>query len=156
MHNRRTERAMDPEIVLTDAPSPEDRAAVLKGLITFNEAHAGPSDWRALAVLARDPATGRTLGGLCGGSYAGWLFVELLWLPEALRHGGVGTRLMRAAEAEAARRGCLGVWLDTYSFQARGFYEKLGYALFGTLDDCPPGFQRFYLFKRLGAAAAAG
>ncbi|HUA56830.1 MAG TPA: GNAT family N-acetyltransferase [Candidatus Sulfotelmatobacter sp.] len=146
---------MVPDIVLTDAPSLDDRTTVLKGLVAFNEAHAGPSDWRALAVLARDPATGRTLGGLCGGSYAGWLFVELLWLPETLRRGGIGTRLMRAAEAEAARRGCCGVWLDTYSFQARGFYERLGYTLFGTLDNCPPGFQRFYLCKRLAGAAAA-
>ena len=146
---------MDLDIVLTDTPSSEDRAAVLKGLIAFNEAHAGPHAWQSLAVLVRDPATGRTQGGLCGASFAGWLFVELLWLPEALRRGGIGTRLMRAAEAEATRRFCRGVWLDTYSFQARGFYEKLGYTLFGTLDDCPPGFQRFYLYKRLAPPAAA-
>jgi GNAT superfamily N-acetyltransferase len=142
---------MTPDIVLTDSPSAADREAVLKGLIRFNEAAAGPINWRPLAVLVKDPATGQTLGGLTGGSFHGWLFIELFWLPEALRRGGLGTRLIRQAEDEAARRGCLGVWLDTYSFQARGFYEKLGYRLFGTLDDAPPGHQRFYLQKRLGA-----
>ena len=140
---------MTPEIVLTDSPSAADREAVLNGLIEFNEAATGPSGWQPLAVLVRDPATGRTLGGLTGASFHGWLFVELFWLPEALRRGGLGTRLIRRAEAEAARRGCRGVWLDTYSFQARGFYEKLGYSLFGTLDDMPPSHQRLYLQKRL-------
>jgi GNAT superfamily N-acetyltransferase len=143
---------MTPDIVLTDAPSAEDRAAVLNGLIQYNETHAGPHGWQPLAVLVRDPATGRTLGGLSGASFHGWLFIELFWLPEDLRSGGLGTRLMRQAEAEAARRGCRGIWLDTYSFQARGFYEKLGYTLFGTLDDCPPSHQRFYLHKRLAPA----
>jgi GNAT superfamily N-acetyltransferase len=140
---------MTPEIVLTDSPSASDREAVLKGLMVFNDAVIGPSGWQPLGVLVKDPTTGRTLGGLTGASYHGWLFIELFWLPEELRRGGLGTRLIRRAEQEAARRGCRGVWLDTYSFQARGFYEKLGYTLFGTLDDAPPGHQRFYLHKRL-------
>jgi len=140
---------MTPEIVLTDNPSAADREAVLYGLIEFNEAATGLSGWQPLAVLLKDPATGRTLGGLTGASFHGWLFIELFWLPEGLRRGGLGTRLIRQAEAEAARRGCRGVWLDTYNFQARGFYEKLGYRLFGTLDDMPPGGQRLYLQKRL-------
>jgi GNAT superfamily N-acetyltransferase len=143
---------MTPDIVLTDAPSVEDRAAVLNGLIQFNEAHAGPHGWHPLAVLVRDSATGRTVGGLAGASFHGWLFIELLWLPDHLRSAGLGTRLIRQAEAEASRRGCRGIWLDTYSFQARGFYEKLGYTQFGMLDDCPPGHQRFYLAKRLAPA----
>ena len=56
-----------------------------------------------------------------------------------------GTR----AEAEAIRRGCLGAWLDTFSFQARGFYERLGYAVFGALADYPPGHDRFFMQKPL-------
>jgi hypothetical protein len=53
-------------------------------------------------------------------------------------------------EAEAIRRGCHGAFLDTFSYQARPFYEKLGYEVFGTLEDYPPGHQRFYMRKRLG------
>jgi ribosomal protein S18 acetylase RimI-like enzyme len=55
--------------------------------------------------------------------------------------------MLLQAEQEAKARGCRGVWLDTYSFQARGFYERLGYAVFGTLDDYPPGQSRIFLHK---------
>jgi hypothetical protein len=55
---------------------------------------------------------------------------------------------MAAAETEGRRRGCSAVWLDTFEFQARPFYEKLGYRLFGTLDF-PAGFKRFFLQKAL-------
>ncbi len=77
------------------------------------------------------------------------LFVELLFVPDSMRRAGIGRQVLRAAEEEAARRGCVGVWLDTFSFQARGFYERLGYTVFGTLDDYPPGHNRFFLEKRL-------
>jgi GNAT superfamily N-acetyltransferase len=59
---------------------------------------------------------------------------------------------MAEAEAEALRRGCHAASLDTYSFQARGFYERLGYSVFGIIDDCPPGHSRIYLIKRLGSS----
>jgi GNAT superfamily N-acetyltransferase len=78
--------------------------------------------------------------------------VAALWVDEPHRGQGVGTQLLAEAEAEAERRGCLGVYLDTYSFQARPFYERLGYQLFGTLPDCPPGATKFYLYKRLDEA----
>ena len=79
------------------------------------------------------------------------LHVTLLFVPASLRGAGVGRTLMMEAEAEAMRRGCSAVSLDTFSFQARGFYEKLGYSVFGTLEDYPQGHRRFYLTKRLGA-----
>ena len=56
-------------------------------------------------------------------------------------------QLMNDAEREAIRRGCRGAWLDTYSFQARGFYERLGYTIFGTIDNYPPGHSRIFLKK---------
>jgi GNAT superfamily N-acetyltransferase len=56
---------------------------------------------------------------------------------------------MRRAEEIALDRGCIGVWLDTFAFQARGFYEKLGYSLFGQLDDHPRESARYFLKKRL-------
>lgn len=56
---------------------------------------------------------------------------------------------MRLAEEEAVRRGCLGAWLDTFSFQARGFYERLGYSVFGVIEGYPPGHSRFFLKKTL-------
>jgi GNAT superfamily N-acetyltransferase len=136
------------EITLTDAPDPAAREVIVGGLIAYNEAHAGPRNWRPLAVLLHDEG-GVLVGGLWGGTAYGWLFTELLFVPEGLRGGGLGAEALARAEAEARARGCVGAWLDTFAFQARGFYEKLGYRLFGEIQDYPPGSARYFLMKRL-------
>jgi GNAT superfamily N-acetyltransferase len=140
---------MLPEIIATDEPDLSARDAIGRGLEGFNEARNGPGEFRRLALLLRNPATSEIVGGLWGWTYRHWLTVELLFVPEALRGTGLGSELMRLAEAEAIRRGCRGAWLDTFSFQARGFYERLGYAVFGEIADCPPGHSRLFLSKTL-------
>jgi GNAT superfamily N-acetyltransferase len=135
-------------IVATEKPTVADRDAVLAVLNAYNQSRAGPSHYRPLALLLRD-AAGGTIGGLWGRSMYDWLYVELVAVPEPLRRKGVGSQLMRRAEAVAAERGCVGVWVDTYGFQAREFYEKLDYDIFGTIDDHPRGSQRFFFSKRL-------
>jgi hypothetical protein len=62
---------------------------------------------------------------------------------------------MQQAEDEARQRLCLGAWLDTFSFQARGFYERLGYTVFGTINDFPPGHSRIFMKKRFASSARA-
>jgi GNAT superfamily N-acetyltransferase len=136
------------QITLTDAPDPAAREVIVGGLIAYNEAHAGPRSWRPLAVLLHDEA-GAVVGGLWGGTAYGWLFTELLFVPEALRGRGLGAELLARAEAEALARGCVGAWLDTFAFQARGFYERLGYSLFGEIEGYPPGSARYFLMKRM-------
>src|SRR5476649_1303911 len=116
---------MTPDIVLTDQPSLADRETVLVGLVRFNEAQIGPSTHRPLAVLLKDPTTGATTGGLVGATSNGWLFIEWVIVPEPIRGSGLGATPVTAAEAEALQRACHGAWLDTYDFQARGFYERL-------------------------------
>ncbi len=138
---------MSPEIIVTDRPSRASHEAILSGLLAFNESAAGPANYRSLAVLVKDE--GRVVGGLWGATGFGWLFVQLFYLPQELRGEGLGSEVLRRAEAEARQRGCRAVWLDTFSFQARGFYEGLGYRVFGTLEDYPPGHRRFFLQKTL-------
>ncbi len=135
-------------IVVADTPDDKDRAAILAPLVAYNDAVAGPAGSAPVAVLLRDTA-GVTVGGLWGRSSYDWLFVEYLVVPEAGRGRGLGTRLIAEAERIARARGCTGLWLDTYAFQARGFYEKLGFTVFGTLEDHPIGSRRFFLSKRL-------
>jgi GNAT superfamily N-acetyltransferase len=101
-----------------------------------------------LAVALRD-RQGRLVGGLAGCSLFGWLVVELLWVDPAARGVGHGRRLLAAAEAEALRRGCHHARVNTYSFQAPGFYERCGYALAATLADSPRGHQRHTFVKAL-------
>jgi GNAT superfamily N-acetyltransferase len=141
---------MIPKFIMTDAPEAHARRAILSPLVSFNETMAGrPEDHRPLVILVPDPASGAVLGGLWGETMFGHLHVDLLFVPESARGTGIGRRLMMDAEAEAIRRGCRGSWLDTYSFQARGFYEKLEYTVFGTIEDFPPGHSRFFLRKTL-------
>jgi GNAT superfamily N-acetyltransferase len=139
---------VDAEITLAEVPGLAAHDAILDRLLAFNAAHAAPSDRRPLAVLLRAPG-GELLGGLWGETARGWLCLELLFVPEGLRGLGLGTRLVRRAEDEARARGCHGAWLRTFEFQARGFYERLGYAVFGELVDCPPGHRCYFMRKTL-------
>ena len=115
-------------------------------LVAFNVDRSGPYDLMPLAVFARD-ADGRTLGGATGHTNWGWLTIDGFWLPQVLRRGGWGSRIVRAAEDEARRRGCSRSRLYTYSFRAQGFYEKQGYTVCGVLDDYPPGHRQVWLQK---------
>jgi GNAT superfamily N-acetyltransferase len=130
-------------------PQPDDalRAAIQAPLKAFNEALAGPSGFQTLALALRSPE-GEVVGGLWGHTAYGWLYTQLLAVPEAARQQGLGRDLMQQAEAEARRRGCHAAWVDTI-FGARGFYERLGYRVFGELPEHPAGWTRSFLHKTL-------
>ena len=141
-------------LTLVDNPDMSLRDAIVRPLIAFNAQQTGIDDFCLLALTITDDA-GAVVGGLWARTAMGWLFVELLFVPEALRGQGIGRELLRRAEAEAVARGCHHVWLDTFEFQARGFYEKLGYTVFGTLEGHPVGGRRFFLEKRFDASPTA-
>ena len=130
------------------APGEAERDAILRILAAHNDAVVGPTERRPVAIVVRDDA-GAITGGLWGKIAYRWLFVEALAVSPALKGQGIGRELMQRAETLARDAGCIGMWLDTYSFQARGFYEKLGFGHFGTIDDFPPGHSRFFLSKRI-------
>ena len=140
-------------VAAVDALAAAERDAIVDGLIAYNAEHGFRRMARELSVVARDEA-GAVVGGLLGETNVGWLFVAVLWVAGAYRGRGIGSALLAKAEREARRRNCIGVYLDTFSFQARPFYERLGYQLFGTLPDCPPGGAKYYLYKRLGRITA--
>lgn len=142
-----------PDFEVTDTADPALGAMLLDSILDFNAAVAGPPDGRPLSVVVRDPATGGVRGGITGRTRYGWMFVEIFWLPEDLRGGGLGATLLAAAEREARARGCIGAWLDTMSFQAPGFYEKQGYTCFGVLPDYPPGHSKSFYMKRFDGGA---
>jgi GNAT superfamily N-acetyltransferase len=145
-----------PNIVMPEAPDPQMRRAISIRLRDFNERQAGqPVDFQPLVLLLKHPESEEIIGGLWGDTGFTQLHVDLLFVPEALRGAGLGTKLIYQAEDEARRRGCFGAWLDTFSFQARGFYERLGYTAFGTIEDFPPGHSRIFLKKRFDTAPDA-
>lgn len=138
------------ELTVTDQPDPAASAAIDNTLLVHIRIHAGELTKTPLLVIVRDE-TGQFIGGLDGATYFGWLYVENLAVAEHQRRQGIGSSLLRAAEAEAVHRGCTHAYLDTFSFQARPFYEKHGYKTVGTLEDFPKGHARFFLQKRLGS-----
>lgn len=130
----------------------DDKAheVVRSGLEAFNTALIGENPYHDFALYARD-GQDQVVGGMFGHSGAGWLYIDYLWLHDSQRGQRLGAHLLGLAEEEARQRGCVGVFLYTYSFQAPGFYQKQGYQPMGVLDDCPPGYQRIYLKKSLTA-----
>jgi GNAT superfamily N-acetyltransferase len=138
---------MNVRVHVPDSPSELHRTAITALLVEFNTSHGFPSDHLSLAVLLLDHED-EVIGGLWGKTGYGWLFVELLVVPERLRGRGFGGSLLERAEQIARDRGCIGSWLTTFTFQAEPFYRRLGYTQFGVLDDSPPGSARLFLRKR--------
>lgn len=141
-----TRLAMDYSLALTDIADDAVHQAILTPLRAYNASKAGASKKLPLVVTVLDTA-GSVVGGLWGSTSYEWLFTELLVVPETLRGRGIGRQLMTMAHEEAVARGCRGAWLDTFEFQARGFYEGLGYRVFGEIPQYPPGHSRFFLSK---------
>ena len=120
------------------------------GLIRYNRRTAGPFRYTRTVLSVRGDK-GHLLGGLILQSYWKESYVELLWLSDKARRRGTGRRLIEEAERRARRRGSLLMHLNTYSFQAPGFYEKLGFKRVGGMSGSPPGESRHFYVKRLPA-----
>jgi len=119
--------------------------AVFKGLRTSNVRVLGKFEYKRLAITLRHRGT--IVGGLVGEVYLGWMFVAALCVADDFRDKGFGSKIMKAAEKEARRRGVRNVYVDTFSFQAPGFYKKLGYREFGRLKSFPAGHHQSWLTK---------
>lgn len=135
-------------IELSQDPTEEQRAAILAPLRAYNIAKAGPSLYEPVALLVRDD-NDAILGGLYGHTFYRWLFIELLAVPEEGRGQGIGSKLMNMVEEFAREKDCVGIWLDTFDFQAPGFYKKMGYSECGEIVDYPLGHKRHFFQKRL-------
>lgn len=138
----------DVTLAVDTSPGHADIEALAAGLTEHALPVTRTPGFQPLAVFARD-RDGRLVGGVHAQVNWTWLHISLVWVSPARRHQGLGSRLLGAIEREAADRGCLHAHLDTFSYQARPFYERQGYRLFATLDDYPPGHQRFFLEKSL-------
>ncbi|GGM19929.1 GNAT family N-acetyltransferase [Pseudomonas asuensis] len=140
---------MSTRIEIKTHPKEDDRSAILKPLRAHNFSKAGDPKPESIALLVRDENTDEIIGGLYGEIFYRWLFIELLAIPEEARGQGIGSRLINMAEDVAREKGCIGIWLDTFDFQAPAFYQKHGFTEFGHLDNFPSEHKRFFFQKRL-------
>ncbi|MGE5123615.1 MAG: GNAT family N-acetyltransferase [Acidobacteriaceae bacterium] len=125
----------------------KDMNIILEGLGRNILEHLGNVELgKSVRLFLRD-AAGRTVGGIAGDIFGGWLYISLLWVDEALRNRGFGSELLQRMEQEAVRLGCRHAHLDTYSFEARPFYERAGYEVFARLDEYPAGHAKYFLKK---------
>jgi GNAT superfamily N-acetyltransferase len=143
-------------------PSPVDIDELERRLDEYTEELFGLRTRTHIAFFVRDE-TGEIVGGVNGnyGSFH-WLYINALWVRADLRGLGYGSQLIKQIEDEAIEHGCQNAFLNTMSFQAPEFYKKLGYTVFGELEDFPAGHSRIWLRKtfrvsgrRCGTASAA-
>jgi GNAT superfamily N-acetyltransferase len=103
---------------------------------------------RSVQIFIRDKEN-KAIGGVIGQFFGGWMYISLFWIDESLRNKGYGTKLLKMIENEAIKIGCKYAHTDTYSFEAKPFYEKNGYKLFATLENYPEGHSKYFLKKKL-------
>jgi ribosomal protein S18 acetylase RimI-like enzyme len=137
------------DVRITDEVDETALAELRERIIAYNLATTGLPDGRSLGCFVRDSDGRMMIAGLDGFSWGGYVKIEWLWVHEDHRHRGLGTQLVRAAEAEAVRRGCDVVRVDSHTFQAPGFYENLGYERIGFAVDTPAGHGEVFFLKRV-------
>jgi len=128
---------------------PEEEVIVNRGFAEYNKSQGQVSARRPIALTVYSPDGKLLVGALDGYIFFDWLTVGRLWVSPEQRGGGTGTALLLEAESQAKNLGCVGSTLSTYDFQARPFYEKHGYQVFGVLSDNPKGHDRFFMSKSL-------
>ncbi len=137
------------DIILDEHASEDDERTIRKGVSLFGEQYTVPRNWRAISLVLRS-ADGQAVGGLLGSTIWDWLQIDTLWVCQAERRRGHGRVLVTRAEMLARARGCQNARVDTFEFEARGFYERLGYHVYGELAGFPRGHSHLHLAKRLG------
>ena len=133
---------------MNTAPTESEIRYIEEALKRFNTEKVGEDGHTPLNVVEYDES-GAVIGGILGGTYWGWMNVDILWVDKKHRRKGIGSKLLKTAEKEALCRGCHHVHLDTMSWQAPEFYKKHGYEVVGILPDIPSGNQKYLLTKAL-------
>jgi len=133
--------------------SEEEERLIRKGVSAFSDLHTAPRNWRPVRLVLRADV-GQVIGGLLGSIVWDWLQIDVLWVADAARGRGHGRALLERAEQIARNGGCRNARVDTFDFEARGFYERLGYRVYGELPGFPRGHSHLHLMKTFDDSAA--
>lgn len=135
-------------MTIIENPSEDEIKQISDGLRSYNDRIGGPDNHTPFNLVVKNEDN-EFIGGIIAGTYWGWLYVDILFVDKSCRKGGIGKMLLEKVEAEARARACHHVHLETMSWQALGFYEKLGYKKVYTFEDLPKGYQKYLLIKKL-------
>ncbi len=144
----RVERTVSNFRLAIKEPSVEEKNYLENNINQFNIHLTGIPFGGEVAVLAYD-GQDRLIGGANGFQWGDSFTVEFLWLEEPWRGLDLGSQIMQAIEQQAAQRDCKQLFLDTYNFQAIGFYQKLGYEVVGKIENFPTPYTHYFLKKDL-------
>jgi ribosomal protein S18 acetylase RimI-like enzyme len=136
------------EVLGHDDPARQKPLQLLGEQLSEFHRYATCADYQELITLLWD-GPDRLVGGLLGATHSGWVHVEFIWVNEAVRRQGHGTRLLSAGEQAAVARGCRRAYLDTAGTPAVEFFRHRGYTVCGELTDFNPGLSRYWLQKAL-------
>lgn len=129
-------------------PTQESKDILGSALYQSDALRVGSMNFRVFAAFLRD-TNGRVFGGGLGTVTWNWVYINWLWIEEELRGQGWGREIITSIEKEASKMDCGFSYLNTFDFQGLGFYQKLGYEIFGELDQFPKGHKNYYLKKNL-------
>ncbi|NRD75450.1 GNAT family N-acetyltransferase [Shewanella sp. VB17] len=141
------------EINVINATDEVSFDALVAGVREYNTEMMGDEKSKPLSVVAHDE-NGKLIGGVAGQTIFNHYLISVVWVDKKVRGTGLGRRLMEQAEVEAKKRGCMSAELDTLSFQAPGFYAKLGYEVVGKVEGIPKGHHRYFLLKKFEPSLA--
>ena len=135
-------------VVMSGEPDPNDKQIMVDGMLAYHasKGHVRKTDQYSIVVKDED---NKTIGCVIVSFLWSGMEIESLWVEESHRNQGLGTRLMSAVEAEGKKRGSTVAYTNTFTWQAPEFYKKIGYTLFGQLENFPQGNTLYYFSKRL-------
>lgn len=141
--------AEDLKLIVTQGePDPEDKKALYEGMLAYHKSKGHPRKKELFSIFLKSQS-GKVLGGVIVSFEWNGMQIQTLWVDDSIRNQGWGSKLMQLVEEEAIKRGCTLAFTDTFTWQAPEFYLKLGYTLYGELENLPEGNSLSYYYKKL-------
>lgn len=128
--------------------NPKDYKVLSDGMLLYHSQKGHRRTSEIINIFLKDKDK-KVVGGIVATVLWNGIEINSLWVEESLRGQGLGRKLVDAAEKEGKKRGCTIIYTNTFTWQAPDFYEKLGYTLYGKLENFPPGNNLSYYYKKL-------
>ncbi|RUT56236.1 GNAT family N-acetyltransferase [Clostridium botulinum] len=136
--------------IIRESNSEEEADLIVDRIVEYNLSKIPGKQEVPLLCINRviEDTNGEIIAGILSKMYC-WncIYIDVLWIKEEYRKDGLGTKLLKEVEKIAKEKDCHLIHLDTFDFQAKDFYIKHGYEIFGILDQCPENHKRYFMKK---------